>query len=202
VLLRLWRRPRSVGLRAAESSAAIAVALLLAGCAVRPLVAPATTDVRPDAPVARTPAGSVTVDADRLERFGTEPRVVFSGNVVMKQGRSTQYANRVEVSLDDNGDRILKVVATGCVRIVTRSGTVVADRSVYHAVRNRLVLTGNVELRHGGKVVRLDCLVMDLARHTTWECQSDHEPQHPLLTGDGGSPAAGHASAGTGLHDL
>jgi len=62
----------------------------------------------------------VTVDADKMERFGKEGLVVFTGNVIARQNNSVQYAERMEVYLDEAGDKILRTVSTGAVRIITR----------------------------------------------------------------------------------
>jgi lipopolysaccharide export system protein LptA len=39
----------------------------------------------------------VTVDADRMERYGKESLVIFTGNVEARQDDSVQYADRMEV---------------------------------------------------------------------------------------------------------
>ena len=62
----------------------------------------------------------VTVDADRMERFGKEGLVVFTGNVVARQSNSVQYADRMEVYLDERGDRLLRAVSTGSTRSESR----------------------------------------------------------------------------------
>ena len=67
-----------------------------------------------------------------MERFGKEGLVIFTGNVVARQNNSVQYADRMEVYLDEKGDKILRTVSTGNVRIVThdcKTGT--ARRAEY-----------------------------------------------------------------------
>ena len=78
------------------------------------------------------------LDADhdvgiRLVNFGSEitfqvtdigsvepDLIIFTGNVVARQNNSVQYADRLEVYLDEKGDKILRTVSTGSVRVVTR----------------------------------------------------------------------------------
>ncbi|HMH77719.1 MAG TPA: LptA/OstA family protein, partial [Candidatus Udaeobacter sp.] len=69
---------------------------------------PAATAQSPAAPGASQDGRSapVTVDADQLENLQKEGLVVFTGNVVANQNSSTQYADRMEVYLDDKGNRI------------------------------------------------------------------------------------------------
>src|SRR4029453_13555490 len=80
---------------------------------------PATSDKTP-APPREERGQPVTVDSDKMERFGKESLVVFTGNVVARQNSSVQYADRMEVYLDEKGDRILRTVSTGTVRIITK----------------------------------------------------------------------------------
>jgi lipopolysaccharide export system protein LptA len=107
----------------------------------------------------------VTVDADRMERFGKESLVVFSGNVIARQNNSVQYAERMEVYLDEKGDRILRTVSTGNVRIVTpdcRTGT--ARRAEYHDLEQRVVLVGDARVWQDDNVVSGETITMYLAQ--------------------------------------
>src|SRR5207247_1197814 len=82
----------------------------------------------------------VTVDADKMERFGKEGLVVFTGNVVARQNNSVQYADRMEVYLDESGDRIVRTVSTGAVRIITRDcRTAIARHHTYYEPAQRVV---------------------------------------------------------------
>jgi len=99
-------------------------------------------------------AQPVTVDADKMERFGKEGLVVFTGNVVARQNNSVQYADRMEVYLDERGDRILRTVSTGAVRIITRDcRTGTARRAEYHDLEQRVVLLGNARVWQEDNVV-------------------------------------------------
>ena len=96
----------------------------------------------------------VTVDADQLENIQKEGLVVFTGNVVAAQNGSTQWADRMEVYLDDNGDKIVRTISTGNVRIITkdcRNGT--AKRAEYYDAEQRVVLIGNARVWRDDNVV-------------------------------------------------
>jgi lipopolysaccharide export system protein LptA len=101
----------------------------------------------------------VTVDADKMERFGKENLVIFSGNVVARQDDSVQYTDRMEVYLDERGDRILRTVSTGNVRIVTkdcRTGT--AQRAEYFEPQKLVRLLGNARVWQDDNVVSGDTI--------------------------------------------
>jgi len=107
----------------------------------------------------------VTVDADKMERFGKEGLVVFTGNVVARQNNSVQYADRMEVYLDERGDRIVRTVSTGSVRIITqdcRTGT--ARRAEYYDLEQRVVLLGNARVWQEDNVVSGETITMFLSQ--------------------------------------
>jgi lipopolysaccharide export system protein LptA len=107
----------------------------------------------------------ITVDADRMERYGKEGLVVFTGNVVARQGDSVQYAERMEVYLDEAGDRVLRTVSTGGVRIVTRDcRTGTAKRVEYIDLEQRLVLSGGARVWEDENVVSGETITIFLAQ--------------------------------------
>ena len=107
----------------------------------------------------------VTVDADRMERLGKESLVIFLGNVVARQNGSVQYADRVELYLDEKGDRILRTVSIGNVRIVTKDcKTGTAKRVEYFDLDQRVVLMGDARVWQDDNVVTGDTITMFLAQ--------------------------------------
>jgi lipopolysaccharide export system protein LptA len=125
---------------------------------------PAAPAPRPDAAGQDGRSAPVTVDADQLENLQKEGLVVFTGNVVASQDSSTQYADRMEVYLDDKRDRIVRTVSTGNVRIITRdcrSGT--AQRAEYYDAEQRVVLIGNARVWRDDNVVTGERITIYLA---------------------------------------
>ena len=107
----------------------------------------------------------VTVDADRMERFGKESLVIFTGNVVARQNNSVQYADRMEVYLDEKGDRILRTVSTGSVRIITRDcRTGTAKRADYFDLEQRVVLLGSARVWQEDNVVSGETITIFLSQ--------------------------------------
>jgi lipopolysaccharide export system protein LptA len=107
----------------------------------------------------------VTVDSDRMERFGKEGLIIFSGNVVARQNNSVQYADRLEVYLDEKGDKILRTVSTGSVRVVTRDcKTGTARRAEYFDLDQRVVLIGNARVWQDDNVVSGETITIYLAQ--------------------------------------
>jgi len=109
-------------------------------------------------------AQPVTVDADQLESLQKEGLVIFTGNVVARQDGSVQYADRMEVYLDASGDRIVRTVSTGSVRIITkdcRTGT--ARRAEYYEAEQRVILIGNARVWQDDNVVTGERITMYIA---------------------------------------
>ena len=106
----------------------------------------------------------VTVDADRLESMQKEGLVIFTGSVIARQNTATQYADRMEVYLDASGDRIVRTVSTGSVRIITkdcRTGT--AKRAEYYDAEQRVVLIGDARVWQEENVVTGERITIFLA---------------------------------------
>ena len=163
---------------------ALPLALSAQGLPPRPAPtaqAPAAKPAAPKAPEARPAAKAaepkpqdkrqdersqpVTVDSDRMERFGKEGLIIFSGNVVTRQNNSVQYADRMEVYLDEKGDKILRTVSTGSVRIVTRDcKTGTAKRAEYFDIEQRVVLIGDARVWQDDNVVSGETITIFLAQ--------------------------------------
>ena len=155
------------------------VAPALAGAQAAPKVAPKTSAApaaQPSAtlgaPNAKGPKPDdhlpLTVDADKMERFGKASLVIFSGNVVARRDNSVQYADRVEVYMDEKGDRVLRTISTGGVRIITkdcRTGT--AQRAEYYDLEQRVVLLGNARVWQDDNVVSGDTITIYIAQDRT-----------------------------------
>ena len=128
----------------------LAVLALVMGATAQGQTRPATP------PAGGSGGGSqpVTVDADKMERFGKESLTIFTGNVVARQNNNVQYADRMEVYFDEKEDRILRTVSTGNVRIITRDcRTGTARRAEYYDLDQRVVLKGNARMWQEDNVV-------------------------------------------------
>jgi lipopolysaccharide export system protein LptA len=158
---------------------ATVLALAGVGWAQTPAPRPASGGSGPARPVdGKTPDGKnqdgkkpddrnqpVTVDSDRMERFGKESLIIFTGHVVARQNNSVQYADRMEVYLDEKGDKILRSVSTGNVRIVTKDcKTGTATRAEYFDLEQRVVLIGNARVWQDDNVVSGDTITIYLAQ--------------------------------------
>ncbi|HKW94583.1 MAG TPA: lipopolysaccharide transport periplasmic protein LptA, partial [Methylomirabilota bacterium] len=132
--------------------------------ATRPPAAAPSVDGAAGKDTTDSKSGPVTVNADQLENIQKEGLVVFTGNVVASQNNSTQWADRMEVYLDEKGNNIVRTVSTGNVRILMRdcrSGT--AKRAEYYDAEQRVVLIGNARVWRDDNVVTGERITIYLA---------------------------------------
>lgn len=122
------------------------------------LMAGAAAEGQSRTPGATPPSGGggqpLTVDSDKMERFGKESLVIFTGNVIARYNNNVQYADRTEVYFDEKEDRLLRTVSTGNVKIITRDcRTGTARRAEYYDLDQRVVLKGNARMWQEDNVV-------------------------------------------------
>jgi lipopolysaccharide export system protein LptA len=135
------------------------------GGSAPPTAAPKAAAVKPgDRSVGPRSNAPIVIDADRMEAFKRDGLVVFTGNVIAKQENSVQTADRMEVYLDDKGERVLRIISTGNVKIVTedcRTGT--ARRAEYYDDDQKLLLIGDAKVWQEDNVVTGERVIMFLA---------------------------------------
>ena len=163
---------------------------------------PGTAGAAPTAP--KSPAASgrgqpVEVDADQLVSNQKQGLVVFTGNVVARHNNSTQYADRMDVYLDDKGDKVTRTVSTGGVRIITRDcRTGTANRAEYYDAEQRVVLTGDARVWQDENVVTGERITIFLAEDRSMaeagaggRVKSVFYPKREGEASPNGKPAAG-----------
>jgi len=110
----------------------------------------------------------LTVDSDKMERFGKESLVIFTGNVIARYNNNVQYADRTEVYFDEKEDRVLRTVSTGNVRFITRDcRTGTARRAEYYDLDQRVVLMGDARIWQEDNVVTGDIITIFISQDRT-----------------------------------
>lgn len=117
--------------------------------------------IKPEEGAKREP---VVIDADHMESLRKEGLVIFTGNVVARQNNAVQYADRMEVYLDERGERVLRTVSTGNVRVITKDCQIgTAQRGEYDDLEQRVVLMGNARVWQDDNVVTGERITIYLA---------------------------------------
>ena len=191
IVLGVWLGASAVGPVQAQSSSP------------RPRPAPGgaakATPTAPKSTAAQDRNQPVTVDADQLVSDQKQGLVIFTGNVVARHNNSTQYADRMEVYLDEKGDKVTRTVSTGAVRIITRDcRTGTAQRAEYYDAEQRVVLIGDARVWQEENVVTGERITIFLAEdRSTVESgaggrvKSIFYPKREGEASTNGKPAAG-----------
>jgi lipopolysaccharide export system protein LptA len=109
----------------------------------------------------------VDISADRGEAQDRADRVVFAGNVVVKQEELTLRTARLTVAYSNNdssgnGIDINRIDASGGVVVTSPSETARGDFGVYDLDKALITLVGNVRLDRGGSFLNGGRLTIDL----------------------------------------
>ncbi len=107
------------------------------------------------------------IEADELIYSQKENKAIYKGNVVVKRGDLTIYANRMDVYFNKEGD-IEKIVATGNVRIYkapNREGR--GEKAIYVKATDTLTLIGNAYLKQGKNIVEGEKVVYYISKEIT-----------------------------------
>ncbi len=111
----------------------------------------------------------IDVDAARIEIQDASNQAIFTGAVVIRQGRLTLNADTVKILYTRVGDapEMQRLDARGRVKLVSPSETATANTAIYDVRGKLITMSGNVVLNRGGSVLNGQRLVLDLASGRT-----------------------------------
>ncbi|MDE2577655.1 MAG: organic solvent tolerance protein OstA [Hyphomicrobiales bacterium] len=137
------------------------VLVALAGCA--PVAAHAAGGMLPGA----RSGEPYTVDADKLDYFENQKKLVYSGSVIATQGASKVRGATMTVYLDKDGDansqqNVRRVEMAGPVTVTQNGKIGTGDSGLYDRDEQKYYLIGRVTLSEGQNVTRGDRLIYDL----------------------------------------
>ncbi len=111
----------------------------------------------------------IDVDAARIEIQDADNQAVFSGDVVIKQGRMTLKADSVKVlySRSTGTPEMQRLDARGNVRLISPSESATGNIGIYDVTAKIVTLIGNVTLDRGGSNLKGQRLVLNLVSGQT-----------------------------------
>ena len=98
----------------------------------------------------------IGIVSDRLEADDVSHQVHFVGNVVVRQGNFTLYAQEVTVRYLDGQRDIDQVEAVGGVRILQGNRVATGDRATLFNRDSRIVLSGSAKVHQGQDFIQGD----------------------------------------------
>lgn len=128
------------------------------------LVAPLPVAAQVSALKGLDTSAPIDVDAARIEIQDAANQAVFSGDVVIRQGKLTLYADSVKVLYTrKSGDpQMQRLDARGNVRLVSPTEKASANVGIYDVDKAIITMTGNVTLDRGGSKLKGERLVLNL----------------------------------------
>ncbi len=136
----------------------------------------------------------VNIDADKLDYFDKDQKLIYTGDVVAVQGESTLKASVLTIFLQKDaqgqggataptpnpapagganvgpaaGSSVKHMEADGPVTLISKDQVGTGNHATYDKAENKVYLTGNVTLSQGTNVTQGDHLIYDL---TTGQAQ-------------------------------
>ncbi|HNQ64859.1 MAG TPA: lipopolysaccharide transport periplasmic protein LptA [Smithella sp.] len=109
----------------------------------------------------------IQITAARMEAFKNRSQIVFSGNATVVQGDSVLKAEKLilhyrqqpktekaQKARDNQAGDLEKIEARGNVSVVQGTRKATADEAVYVQAENKIIMTGNAELKEGKSSIR------------------------------------------------
>jgi lipopolysaccharide export system protein LptA len=95
----------------------------------------------------------IKITANRMETQNGKNAVSFLENVVAKKGDMTIYANRIDVYSDKDKKKLIKIIATGDVKIEKGMKVATGAEAEYYEVEQKLILRGNPKLKEKDNLI-------------------------------------------------
>ena len=108
----------------------------------------------------------VEVSADSLSVSQNDGSALFTGNVIIGQGKMRLSAPRVLVFYTENQSGVERLEATGGVTVVNGDQAAEADTAEYEVNRGTIRMVGNVLLTQGANTLVSDSMDVDLEAGT------------------------------------
>ena len=110
-------------------------------------------------PEARKP---IEILADSMEWNKQLGQAIATGNAKAIQGQTTIKANKIIAVLsEDNSQQIKELQAIGKVVFLKDKQLATGDKATYYINQEKVIITGNVELKRDGNIIKGEKLIID-----------------------------------------
>ncbi len=95
----------------------------------------------------------IDITSSQLEANLKSHIVIFTGNVVAKQGDVVMYCSKLTAYYDEKDKNITKIVATGDVKIIRKDMIATGNEATFDNVSKMLTLTGSPRMWEGKNII-------------------------------------------------
>ena len=104
----------------------------------------------------------IEILADSMEWNKQLGQAIAIGNAKAIQGKTTIKANKIIAVLsEDNNQQIKELKASGKVVFLKDSQLATGDKATYYLNQDKIIITGNVELKKDGNIIKGEKLIID-----------------------------------------
>ena len=104
----------------------------------------------------------IEIVADNMEWNKQIGEAIAMGNAIAIQGQTTIKANKIIAVLSkDNSQQITELKASGNVEFSKDKQSATGDKATYYINQEKVIITGKVELKKDGNIIKGEKLVID-----------------------------------------
>ena len=104
----------------------------------------------------------IEILADSMEWNKQLGQAIATGNAKAIQGQTTIKANKIIAVLsEDNSQQIKELQASGKVVFLKDKQLAIGDKATYYLDQDKVIITGNVELKKDGNIIKGEKLIID-----------------------------------------
>ena len=108
------------------------------------------------------PKKPIEILADSMEWNKQLGQAIATGNAKAIQDQTTIKANKIIAVLnEDNNQQIKELQAIGKVVFLKDKQVATGDRATYYINEDKVIITGNVELKRDGNIIKGEKLIID-----------------------------------------
>ena len=134
------------------------------------------------------------ITSQQLEADNKNQLIIFTGNVVAKQGEMTIYADVAQVYYEkkEEGNEVREIVATGNVKIQQADQVATGQKAVFVNSEQKIILTGQPKVWQGKDMVSGEKIIVLLEEDKSFvESGPDRRVEVILYPKGEGSPKKG-----------
>ncbi|MCX7793236.1 MAG: lipopolysaccharide transport periplasmic protein LptA [Thermodesulfovibrionales bacterium] len=102
---------------------------------------------------------SIVITSESLTINKKENQAIFSGRVIAKKDELTIFADTMIVYYDNTGTKVEIIEATGNIKVLKGTRTILSEKAVYKAEEDSITFTGEPVAMDGKNIIKGDKII-------------------------------------------